>query len=81
MYAVVSMQQGMVRYVNPVYQSSDGSVYAISGSGISGGGVQQEGAVYSQALEGTRTITENKKSKTESVSIKISFTIMSPPSR
>jgi hypothetical protein len=72
-------QPNITRYINPVYQSSDGSVYAISGSGISAGGIQQEGAVYSQALEETRTITENNKSKTESVSIKISFAIMLPP--
>ena len=67
------------RYINPVYQSSDGSVYATTGNGIMLAGEQGEGSVYSQTLEATTTVTENGKSKSESVTIKISLSLMIPP--
>ena len=38
-------------YLNPVYQSADGSVYLMSGGGISGSGVHSEGPMMSQTLE------------------------------
>lgn len=52
-------------YINPVYQSADGNVYLMAGSGISCSGVNDEGSVMSQTLEETYTITENG-NKTES---------------
>lgn len=67
------------RYINPVYQSSDGSVYSTTGSGIMLSGEQGEGSVYSQTLEATTTVTENGKSKSESITIKISLSLMFPP--
>ncbi len=72
-------QAGSICYINPVYQSADGSVYAIAGSGFSIGGIMSEGSVYSQKLEETTTITQNGKSKLTSISIKISIATMYPP--
>lgn len=68
-------------YVNPVYQSSDGSVYAISGNGILLSGDQGEGSIYSSTLDETTTVTENGKNTTVSASIKISIATMYPPEK
>ncbi|WFR58985.1 hypothetical protein QA584_07865 [Anaerocolumna sp. AGMB13025] len=68
-------------YVNPVYQSIDGQVYALSGNGISMDGVQSEGANYSQILDASYTSTENRNTKKDSFSVKISFSVMFPPEK
>lgn len=68
-------------YINPVCQSSDGSVYVTSGNGIMLASEQGEGSAYSQTLEETTTVTENGKSKTVSFYIKISLSIMLPPEK
>ncbi|MEA4966098.1 MAG: hypothetical protein VB055_09790 [Oscillospiraceae bacterium] len=70
---------GMEYYVNPIYQSGDGSVYTVSGSGFSFAGVSDEGNVYSQELSHTATVTEDGESKTDSVTVKISFATMFAP--
>ena len=72
---------GYTQYINPVYQSADGSVYATTGSGFSVDGVQDEGSVYSQTLEETKTITENGSAKSVSISIKLSLATMLPPQK
>ncbi len=78
----VSLKQvAKTHYINPVYQSSDGSVYATSGNGIMLAGEQGESSVYSQTLDETTTITENGKSKSVSFHIKISMSIMLPPEK
>lgn len=74
-------QSATSRYINPVYQSADGSVYAISGSGIMLAGEQGEGSTYTQTLDETTTVRENGKSKTVSFNIKISLSIMIPPEK
>ena len=68
-------------FPNPVYQSPDGRIYAVTGTGITSYGDHGEGDLYSQTLEETVTITENGKTKTSHTSIKISFGAMFPPSR
>lgn len=70
---------GKTLFINPVYQSSDGTVYAITGNGIMVSDEQGEGSVYTQTLEETTTITENGKRKSKSTSIKISLAVMFPP--
>ena len=66
-------------YLNPVYQSADGSVYLMSGGGISGSGVHSEGPMMSQTLETVYTVTENGRTKTDSVSVTISVSFMYAP--
>ena len=69
----------IVYYINPVYQSADGSVYVTTGSGISTSGVQSEGSVMSQTLSDTRTVTENGRASTDSASITIGISAMYAP--
>lgn len=71
-------------YFNPVYQSADGSVYVLSGSGAiidpeTYG--KREGATYSHTLDAATTITENGKAKTDSTSIMLSIHVMFPPEK
>ena len=65
---------------NPIYQSDDGSVYAVPGNSASmGGDIDSEGLTISHTLEDTVTVTQNGKSKSKSCSVKISITTMFPP--
>lgn len=68
-------------YINPVFQSADGSVYATVGNGYIMNGVQGEGVVYSTTLAETTTDTGNGKSKSRSISIKISLSMMFAPEK
>lgn len=68
-------------YPNPVYQSADGSVYLVSGSGISASGVHDDGPMMSQTLSADYTVTENGKTKTDSFSVTISVSVMSAPEK
>lgn len=72
---------GNVYYINPVYQSSDGSVYAIAGNGYKVDGMQGEGTSCTTTLSETTTITENGKSKSASISIEISISRMLAPEK
>lgn len=67
-------------YFNPVYQSADGRVYAVSGSGFMvGTQAYSEGNVYSQTMDATATVTENGEVKTYGISITLSISLMFPP--
>lgn len=69
-------------YFNPVYQSADGSVYVVSGESFSfNNETNSEGAVFSQNLSETTTITENGKTKKDSISINISISSMFAPEK
>ena len=67
-------------YFNPVYQSIDGSVYAVTGSGfMMNSDLYSEGSVYSHTLDAVTSITENGETKKDSISIKISISVMFAP--
>lgn len=68
-------------YVNPVYQSADGKVYAISGQGIMLSGSQAEGCAFSQKIEDSTTTTINGKSKTRTCVVNTSIETMLPPTK
>ncbi|MDR1619863.1 MAG: hypothetical protein LBS18_04280 [Clostridiales bacterium] len=68
-------------YLNPVYQSADGNVYVTTGQGISASGMASEGAFMSQTMDAATTVTENGKTKAESISIKLSISVMFPPEK
>ena len=72
---------GQTCYINPVYQSPDGSVYAESGSGFSVQGVTDEGSAYSQTLEESTTVTQNGVCKTVSTQEKITIGVMFAPEK
>ncbi len=67
-------------YVNPVYQADDGSVYAVTGSGVSFDGLV-EGEAFSQSLHETAAVTDNGSSSQTSTSIDIAFSVMLPPEK
>jgi hypothetical protein len=69
-------------FINPVYQSADGSVYATEErGGFMVDGMVGEGPVYSTTLNETTTITENGKNKSASISITISLVVMIAPEK
>lgn len=75
----VAPQEGSkVYYFNPVYQDSDGNVYALSGSGISGD-MNAEGTAYSQNIKSSTTRVENGKKKTEDFSVNVSISVKLAP--
>jgi hypothetical protein len=68
-------------FMNPVYQSGDGRVYLMGGSGVRLDGSQSEGSAFTETLTDSRTITENGKAKTESATVKLTISTMYPPER
>lgn len=67
-------------YMNPVFQSDDGSVYLTTGSGyMIGGWTQSEGIEIASTLSESRTVTENGESITESVSVTLALSVMYAP--
>ena len=75
---IYSTPRGMAHtfYLNPVYQSADGSVYVVSGGGMQNSYVESEGSAMSQTLEAVSTVNENGKSRTDSFSITVSINVM-----
>jgi len=63
----------MVTYINPVYQESDGDFYLMAGSGISTDFNNATGALMTQTMDSTTTVTEGDETKTVGVSISISI--------
>ena len=76
---IASESAGKIRYINPVYQSPDGNVYAVSGNSFVLGGLQGEGSTFSTTMDEKTTVTENGKSRVRSYSVKVTFTTMYPP--
>jgi len=67
-------------YFNPVYQSADGSIYVTTGSGFMvNNELYSEGLVYSQTMDATAAVTENGRTRTESISITLSINVMFTP--
>lgn len=66
-------------YVNPMYQTADGKIYVVSGSGNSFGGDVASGMSSSQTLTETKTTTINGETKTLEAEIKINFVFMDTP--
>jgi hypothetical protein len=70
-----------IYYINPVYQSDDGSVYLTPGNGISASGEHDEGSIMAQTLENTYRTAENGKTKTDKFSVNISVSVMLAPEK
>lgn len=62
---------GACFYLNPVYQSADGAVYLMAGSGISTGGVASEGMMMGQTWEETYIEEKNGKTEQNGIAVKI----------
>lgn len=66
-------------YTNPVYQQADGSIYLVSGNGLSTSGNSAEGVNMTMTLGDEITITENKRSQTEKTRVEVSMAVMNRP--
>lgn len=71
--------EDIVYFVNPVYQTSDGRIYAVPGQGFSTSGDSSEGECFAATLSGEITATENGKTKTERSSVTVNIAIMYRP--
>lgn len=65
-------------YVNPMYQTAAGDIYAVPGDGNSFGGEVVSGMSCSQTLSENQTNTVNGETKTIETEIKLNFTFMDP---
>jgi hypothetical protein len=70
-----------VYYYNPVYQSADGSIYMVTGPGMETSIESVEGELFGWTLGETYTETENGKTKKESISIKLSVSLVPDPEK
>ena len=70
-----------VCYLNPVYQSEDGSVYTVQGSGYSMNGVMDEGPSFTATLSEETTLTIDGKKKTAKTSVSIAMEVMFAPEK
>lgn len=76
-YAVPSGYTAM--YLNPLYQTPDGSVYVRGGSGISTSDEEGSGASMSMTLDQTNTYTENGQSQTRAFHCAITMQLAAAP--
>lgn len=67
-------------YVNPVYQTPEGAVYAMSGSGSSYGGEDLAGASYSMEIkEETNTTSGAETTEARRSTVKVNIKLVAPP--
>lgn len=59
----------VIFYFNPVYQTAEGAVYLLSGTGISGN--LTDGASFHQRMEEERTVSANGRKETESMAVTV----------
>ena len=71
----------VVWYLNPVYQSTDGSVYLTAGHGTSLAGGMTEGASFSTKFDETETVTVDGKSVETGASVSIRIESKFPAER
>lgn len=64
-------------FTNPVYQSNDGKVYLLSGQGFSSDNLD-EGELFTNTMEDSASITDNKITTTYTASIKLSIATINP---
>lgn len=66
-------------YMNPVYQTSDGDVYLISGTGLSFGGEVVEGMSSTHEMKEEHKSTVNGETTSVTGAVKLSFTYIDTP--
>lgn len=66
-------------YANPVYQTVEGDIYVVSGTGFSTSGESDEGQNFSTTWNEDVTVTENGKKKTEKNIVTINYAVMHRP--
>ena len=78
-YAIPGAQALSTVHINPVYQTTDGRVFLVSGNSFAFHGNATEGRVFSTNLTETTTITENGVETTNSMSVTVNLAAMFPP--
>lgn len=68
-------------YLNSIFQTSDGRVYALPGSGVSLSTDSAAGSLFTRAEESTSTETSGSKTQTVSSRVEISIAAMAVPER
>lgn len=81
LYLLPQKDKEQVYYVNPVYQTSDGEIYVMTGNGYSTGNSDEEGDTMSATLSAENTVTEGKISKTDQCTVTVKFAIQYRPVR
>ena len=81
LYLLPQKDKEQVYYVNPVYQTSDGEIYVMTGNGYSTGNSNEEGDTMSATLSAENTVTEGKTSKTDQCTVTVKFAIQYRPVR
>jgi len=66
-------------HMNPVFQTTAGDVFLTTGNTFSGHGLTTEGRIFSTNMEESRTITENGKENTNSISVTLNVHSMFSP--
>jgi len=68
-------------FLNPVYQTRDGSVYVESGDSVMQGCTSNEGLFVTNTYSDTTTTTQNGVGETKGNSIKLSIAFLNPPEK
>lgn len=71
--------EGNIIYTNPIYQTKDGQIYVVSGSGLSTGGTEVEGMESSAKFDSEIKDTVNGESKARKTTVEVKFKVMSKP--
>lgn len=66
-------------FLNPVYQSADGRVYAVPGSGLSNDGA--DGAESTNTFSMSRKVTQDGKTIKDDTSARLTIKVMNPPEK
>ena len=74
-------EQEKTYYVNPVYQTENGDIYAMTGNGYANGTSIEEGNTMATTLTGESTVVENGKTKKDTCKISVQFANMYKPVR
>lgn len=72
-------EENTAYFVNPVYQTADGKIYAVSGGGISTSNVSDEGEVMSTSFNDQTDSAKMGQTKTEKNSVTVRFASMFEP--
>ena len=80
-YTVPDGKQDQTWYVNPVYQTENDEIYAMTGNGYAANGASSEGDNMSATLTAESSVTENGKTQTEKCKVTVQFATMYKPVR
>lgn len=66
-------------YINPVYQSKDGTIYTVAGNGAFLNGAHGPGEAFSTTLKEETSFTTGKEARKNTTSITVKLEFMNPP--